>query len=171
MSFMLKLQTRWDRRQTGLEPLTLQSLVSIAAPSAEVWNFLMAPEAALVTGDGVVRSFRVPGTPIGEAGEQQCVVLEVDGRLTAHIAELVIAEPTVRIVARWLTMPNEVVASYLLADDKQGGTLLTGQLGLRVALGTSSKAAPELQAHLHRGLRRARAAIESGARFPSQLDE
>lgn len=167
---MRTLESRYDRRQTGLEPLTLQSVVTISAARAETWRFLVAPEAAVLTEEGVVRSFHVPGTPPGGPGAQQCIVYEVGGRLTAHIAELVVAEPPSRIVSRWLTTPTELMGSYLLADGKQGETVLTCQLGLRVAVGSSKKVAPKLQAQLEASLRRVRTAIESGVRFPSQAD-
>ena len=96
---MQKLERRWERRQTGTKALTLQSVVPITAP---------------LTGDSVIRSFRLPGTPSCQPGEQRCVVYEVGGQLTAQIAELVVVEPPSRIVTHWLTMPGEVTNMYLL---------------------------------------------------------
>jgi uncharacterized protein YndB with AHSA1/START domain len=162
-----RLEQRWDRRQEGLEPFVMAASIFIAASPQRVWDFLMAPETAFLTGDGIVNAFRVPGTPVGAVGEQVCVVSEVAGRVRADIIEVVSAEPPSTLVTRWLTSASEVVERATLHPGPGGGTSLTVQLAMRVALGTSKKMRPILQGHLEQSSRRIRSAVESGARLPS----
>ena len=166
-SVFQRLEKRWDRREEGLEPVIVQASITIAASPAKVWEFLMAPESALLVGDGILKAFRVPGTPVGVSGEQICIVSEASGRVSAEIAELVSVEPASALVARWVTSPNELVERTTLEPCADGRTSMTVQLAMRVAFGTSKKARPLLQAHLEQYDRRVRSAIESGAYLPS----
>ena len=127
----------------------------------------MAPEAAFLTGDGVLKAFRVPGTPVALPGEQICLMSEASGRVSADVVEVVSADPPNTLVARWVTSPSEIVERTTFAPSKGGGTSMTIQLAMRVTLGTSKKARPVLQELLEQSGRRIRSAIESGARLPS----
>ena len=162
-----RLEQRWDRREEGLEPVIVLASIAISAPPQQVWNFVMAPEAAFLTGDGILNAFRVPGTPVGISGEQICIVSESSGRVSADIVEVVSAEPPNVLVVRSLTSPSEIVERTTLEPREGGGTSMTVQLAMRVGLGTSKKARPILQAHVEQSGRRIRSAIESGARLPS----
>lgn len=166
-SVFRRLEQRWDRREEGLESVLVETSITIAAPPQQVWDFVMAPEAAFLTADGVLKAFRVPGTPVGLPGEQICLVSEASGRVSAEIVEVVTAEPPNTLVSRWVTSPSEIVERTTFEPSEGGGTSLTIQLAMRVTLGTSKKARPVLQEHLEQSGRRIRSAIESGARLPS----
>lgn len=162
-----RLEQRWDRREEGLEPVLVQASITIGAPPQQVWDFVMAPEAAFLTGDGILKAFRVPGTPVGLPGEQISLVSEASGRVSADIVQVVSVEPVKALVARWLTSSSEIVERTTFEPSDNGSTALTIQLAMRVTLGTSKKARPLLQEHLEQSGRRIRSAIESGARLPS----
>lgn len=168
---MQRLGDRWDEREEGLEPAIVQSSIDIASDSQSVWDFVMAPEAALLLADHVVKAFRVPNTPAGQPGEQICVVSDDDGRWQVGVLEVVSVEPRELLVSRWLTSPSELMEKTTLAASESGGTTLTVQLGMRVERGTSRRVRPLLETHLSQTLRRLRAAVESGARFPGPSPE
>lgn len=165
-NFMQRLGDRWDEREEGLEPAIVKSSLDIAAETQTVWDFVLAPESALLLNDEVVKAFRVPNTPKAQPGEQICVVTEDDGRLAVGIIETVALEPGVSLLCRWLTGPTEVMERTTLAPTGQGGTTITYQLAVRVELGTARKVRPLLERNVSQTLRRLRAAVESGVRFP-----
>jgi len=163
---MQKLEKRWESRQDGLEPLTVTTSVAIAAPVEEIWAFLSDPRSAMLTSPNVIKAFAVPGTPEGEVGGQNCIIMNVGGRLSAHINEIVAVEAPHRLVTRWPTMATELLSTLLLTSDGHHSTL-TYQVGLRIEQGSRKKREPALRESLDEELQRVRAGVESGARFPT----
>lgn len=94
------------------------------------------------------------------------MVTEDDGRLSVGIIETVALEPRESLLCRWLTGLTEVMERTTLAPTGQGGTSITVELAMRVDLGTARKVRPLLESHVSQTLRRLRAAVESGVRFP-----
>jgi hypothetical protein len=162
--FMQQLEKRWESRQSGLEPVTVTGSVLVKASPIEVWKFLADPRSALLIDPKVIKAFHVPGTPVAEAGSQQCMLMNISGRLVAHISEAIAVDAPHRTVTRWLTMPTAVLSTVLLAED-QYGTAVTFQIGMRVETGTGRKTEAALADSIEDELQRIRAAIESGARF------
>jgi hypothetical protein len=163
--FMQRLEQRWDQRTTGLEPLTVEATIEIARPPLEVWDFLLAPASAMLTGTGVVKTFRVPGTPVGAVGEQQCLVYDTGGSLTIHMAELIELEPLHKIVTRFPTMPTGMLnVSTLTPTDT--GTSYTDRLGFQIARGSSKKVRPDVLKAMNESNIRLKACVEAGTRFP-----
>ena len=161
-----RLEQRWDRRDEGLEPVFVLSHVDIAASPKDVWDFLIAPESAFLTADGVRKAFRVPGTPARQPGEQTCIIRDDSESVSAEISELVAVEAPTTLVTRSVTSPYETVERMTLDPTDGGGTTLTIQLGMRVPLGTAKKVRPLLEEHLQSVSGRIRSAIESGAQLP-----
>jgi uncharacterized protein YndB with AHSA1/START domain len=169
VSFLQRLEKRWDRREEGVEDLMIQASLSVNATPRRVWDFLTAPEASLLTTDGVRMAFRVPGTPVGEAGEQLCIVHEHAGTVLADILEVVTVDAPNCLVTRWITGVNQVVERTTLETESQGATSITVQIGMRVPRGTAKRTRPIVQADAEQTLWRIRSALESGARLPSEL--
>ncbi|WP_156465420.1 hypothetical protein [Knoellia sp. Soil729] len=167
-NFMQRLGERWDEREEGLESAIVHSSLKIAAETQVVWDFVVAPESALLLGDQVVKAFRVPHTPTAQPGEQICVVTEDDGRLSVGIIETVALEPREFLLSRWLTGPTELLEKTTLTPTGQGGTTITLRLAMRVELGTARQVRPLLERHVSQTLRRLRAAVESGVKFPQE---
>lgn len=165
---MNRVEQRWDRRATGLEPITVQSSIEIGCPPQDVWDFLLTPESAVLTGTGVLKAFRVPGTPVGVVGEQQCVVLGIGGHLQVHMVEIVEIEPLHKIVTRWLTMPNGMLSISTLTGT-ESGTTYTDQVGFQVASGSNNKVRQEVRKALVESHARLKACVEAGTRFPSSV--
>ena len=164
VAFMQRLEQRRDRRATGLEPITLESFIEIACSTQELWDFLITPESAVVTGIDVVKAFRVPGTPAGAVGDQHCLVYEVGGVLTIHMAEVVEAEAPIRVVVRWLTFPTNMLSTMDLTPTPTG-TRFTSRSQLQVANGTGKKVKPDLQMALAESNAKLKACVEAGTRF------
>lgn len=166
--FMQKLETRWEQRHSGLEDLTVRESVVICRGIEDVWDFITTPESSLLTGKGVIKAFRVPGTPCEPVnGEQHCLVFEEGARLVAHILETVAAERPYRRVTKWRTADFESLHVSTLELSAPGQTTLTHSIGLRVALGTATKVEPVLRAAMRESLGKTRTWVESGARFSS----
>lgn len=163
---MQRLGDRWDERYEGLELVIAQSSIEIDADAQAIWDFILAPESALLVIDGVVKTFRVPKTPIAQPGEQVCIVTEQQDRLHVDVKEIVALTPLESLVSRWRTGPRELVEKTTISADGHSRTSLTTQLAIRVELGSARQARPNLETHLDQMLRRLRAAVESGARLP-----
>ena len=161
---MERLDQRWDQRSSGVEPLTVESSIDIACSAQDLWDFLVAPESAVLTGQGVVKAFRVPGAPVGVAGDQQCVVSEIDGRVSVHMSEVVEADPPNRLVIRWPTISTTVLSTSTLTPT-HAGTTYTSRLGLQVARGTIGKVEPGVLKAIADSNLRLKACVEAGARF------
>jgi hypothetical protein len=127
---MQRLSQRWDKRSSGVKPLTVESSIDIACSTQDLWDFLVAPESAVLTGEGVVKAFRVPGAPAGVAGDQHCVVSEIDGRLTVHMAEVVEANAPNRMVILWPTISTTVLSTSTLTPT-HAGTRYSNSKGYR----------------------------------------
>ena len=166
MAFMQKLADRWDRRQSGLETVTVQERVFVSSRRDRVWAFLIAPESAMLTQDNVQRSFVVPGTPEG-IGEQQCVIYEHQESVSAHIFEIVEITAPSLVVVRCLTVPAALLTRHELAPDGTG-TTLTVTMGFRVEVGSRTKVLEEVSKDLRGELTRLKAAVESGVQLPTQ---
>ncbi|EWT06835.1 hypothetical protein N864_16430 [Intrasporangium chromatireducens Q5-1] len=165
MSLMGRVEERWQQRQAGTEPLTVQARTTIAADREQVWQFLLAPQSAFLCSDGVLKAFHVPGTPIGSVGEQQCMVVEQQGQVLAHIVEVVELRPIELAVTRTVTSPSGMISRYVMEDAASGGTCLTYQFGAHMVLGSRKKAEPPIREHVDTAVRRIKSAIESGATF------
>lgn len=164
---MNRLEARWDARQSGLEPLTVTVSTPIRASAHSVWKFLEQPASAGLIDPDVVKTFHVPGTPEQAVGEQGCVIIQSNGRLSAHIHETVAIDPNARIVHRWLTFATETVTSWTLEAHDDDATTLTYQIGTRVGAGQRRKLEPQARDRAVDTLRRIRAAIEAGVSFAS----
>jgi len=166
---MQRLGQRWDQRSSGVEPLTVESSIDIACSTQDLWDFLVAPESAVLIGDGVVKAFRVPGAPAGVAGDQHCVVYEIDGRVTVHMAEVVEADAPNRMVIHWPTLSTTMLSVSTLTPT-HAGTTYTSRIGLQVANGTSSKVEPGVLKAVAEGNVRLKACVEAGTRFSAPAD-
>jgi hypothetical protein len=164
VAFLENLEKRWDQRTTGLEPLSVESSIDIACSTQELWDFLITPESAVLTGTGVVKAFRVPGTPVGAVGDQHCLVYEIDGRVTIQMAEVVEAEAPNRVVVRWPTLPTTMLATSTLTPTATG-TKYTSRIGLQVDKGTGKKVEPDLQRAMAESNVRLKACVEASPRF------
>lgn len=81
-------------------PVDVARCIEIAAAPATVWGFVHDPQTAVLTGDGIVQGFTMPGTPRGGVGERQCFVhLLADGSTHTHMIKVVELEPGHRAVA------------------------------------------------------------------------
>lgn len=167
LSLYQRLERRWERRDEEAEHVAVQATIEVSASCTDVWDFLTAPECNLLLDDSVVKVFIVPGTQVDALGEQMCVVAEEGERLTVSIWETVAIEVGALLVTRLLTGPVEIVQRIVLSEEAKGKTVLTFQLGARLPFAAAKKARSELQANLNQVLRRIRAAIDSGVRFPS----
>jgi len=112
----------------------------------------------------VVKAFRVPGTPVGAVGDQQCLVYEVGGRLSIQMAEVVEADAPNRVVVRWPTVSPTMLAVSTLTPTATG-TKYTSRLELQVANGTGKKAEPDIQMALTQSNVRLKACVEAGTYF------
>jgi hypothetical protein len=162
---MGRVEERWQQRQTGTVPLTVQARTIIAAGRDQVWQFLIAPQSAFLCSDGVIKAFHVPGTPIGSVGEQHCMVVEQQGQVLAHIVEVLELRPYELAVTRTVTSPSGMISRYVLEDAPSGGTCLTYQFGAHMVLGSRKQAEPPIRVHVETAVRRIKSAIESGATF------
>ncbi|MHB1371296.1 MAG: SRPBCC family protein [Pseudomonadaceae bacterium] len=163
---MHRLEQRWDQRTTGLEPMAVQASIDIACPPQEVWDFLLTPESAVLIGTGVLKAFRVPGTPVGVAGDQHCIVSDIGGRLEIHMAEVVEAEAPHRIVTRWPTIQTGVFSISTLTPTETG-TRYTDRFEMHVAKGAGKNAQPEALKAMTDSQLRLKACVEAGTHFPS----
>ena len=111
----------------------------------------------------------MPGPPIGAAGDQHCLVYEVDGHITVHLAEVVEAGEPNRVATRWPTISPTLLSTSTLTPTHTG-TTFTSRMGLDVARGTVGKVAPEMQKAMAESKVRLKACVESGARFFSGDD-
>lgn len=161
---MRRLEERRDRRAGGVEPMTVESSIEIACSAQELWDFLITPESTVVTGTGVVKAFRVPGTPAGAVGDQHCLVYELGGLLTIHMAEVVEAEAPNKAVVRWPTMPTTILTTSILTPTDTG-TSYTSKVELLVTTGTGRKIEPEARKALAEGNVRLKACVEARTRF------
>jgi hypothetical protein len=159
---MHRLEQRWDQRAAGLEPMTVESSIDIACSTQELWDFLLTPESAVLTGEGVVKAFRVPGTPAGAVGDQHCLVYQVDGCVTIHLAEVVEAEAPIRVVVRWPTLSTTTISTL---TPTHAGTTHTSRVELQVVNGTGKKFGPHVEKALADNNIRLKACIEAGTRF------
>jgi len=144
--------------------MTVESSIDIACSTQDLWDFLVAPERAVLIGDGVVKAFRVPGAPVGVAGDQHCLVYEIDGRVTVHMAEVVEADAPNRMVIRWPTISTAMLSISTLTPT-HAGTTYTSRVGLQVAYGTRSKVEPGVLKAVAEGNVRLKACVEAGTRF------
>ena len=55
MAFMRRIERRWDRRATGLELLSVESSIESTARAQALWDFLITPESAVLTGENVLK--------------------------------------------------------------------------------------------------------------------
>ena len=145
--------------------MTVEATTTIAASPEKVWDFLLAPESAFLCGDGVLKAFRVPGTPAASIGEQHCTVAEHGGQVFAHIVEVIELQTLKLVVTRTLTSPAGLVARYCLEEAPSGFTSLTYHFDGCAAFGTRKKAEPPILAHVETAVRRIKASVESGAIF------
>lgn len=144
--------------------MTVESSIDIACSTQDLWDFLVAPESAVLIVDGVVKAFRVPGAPVGVAGDQHCLVYEIDGRVTVHMAEVVEADAPNRMVIRWPTISTAMLSISTLTPT-HAGTTYTSRVGLQVAYGTRSKVEPGVLKAVAEGNVRPKACVEAGTRF------
>lgn len=120
----------WALALTGSRPRTQRQLIvgatasaDIAKPRSELWRFVYSPDTAVLIAPGVLRSFRVPGTPTG-VGEQHGVVHQgPQGEVICRILEVTSFEPESVAEVRGVTSPPSWTR-YELADIP-GGTRLT----------------------------------------------
>lgn len=152
-----------SHRSTTFELLTVESSIEIACSPEDLWDFLIAPESAVLLGDGVVKAFRVPGAPVGTVGDQQCSMYEVDGKVTIHMSEVVEAEAPNRMVVRYATLPGNVLSISTLTP-KSAGTTYMSKIGLQVATGTSKDVKALAQKVLADSGVKLKACVESGFR-------
>lgn len=166
MSFMGRIEKRWDARQTGLEPFTFEVSIEISSPAKALWSFILHAKSAQLVDPRVVNAFRVPETPAGELGEQQCMVIDDGGVLTAHIGEIVSIEAPRLVAVRWLTVPGRYITTHLI-EGLGLRSRLTYHVQGQTATGTGKATQEQLRSHAAASLARVRAVVESGARFPS----
>ena len=171
-SIFRRFEQRWDSRERygdprelTYEPVVAEASVAIDAPQQRVWDFVTAPESLLLVSDGVVKAFRVPGTPVGGPGGQVCVVQEHAGAVTVQLVEVSSADAPNMLAARWLTSAGGLVERTVLTALDGSRTTLTLQLELIVPFGEGLSAHPDLQGHVDSTVRRMRSVLESGARF------
>lgn len=166
MSFMERMERQWTERRLGLESVTATVSTRLTAKADGVWEFLMAPELAHVTESAVVSAFRVPGTPAGEVGEQQCFVQDIgEGRRSVTLLEFVELERPSRIVVRFPTYPTSCVTTYELHPDATEITL-SCKVGILVETGLRRKLQPVLQAETQSQLDRIAAVVRAGLTLP-----
>lgn len=108
VSFMEKMERQWTERKLGLEPVTASASARLTVNVDRVWEFLMAPELAHLTELAVVSAFRVPGTPVGEVGEQQCYIQDTgEDRRSVTLLKFIELERPFRMVVRFPTSPTK----------------------------------------------------------------
>lgn len=124
VSFMEKMERQWTERKLGLEPVTASASARLTVNVDRVWEFLMAPELAHLTELAVVSAFRVPGTPVGEVGEQQCYIQDTgEDRRSVTLLEFIELERPFRMVVRFPTSPTKYVTTYELHPEGTEVTL------------------------------------------------
>lgn len=166
MSFMQTVERRWGERKLGLEPVTVTASTHVAAKAERVWALLMAPELSTLVDPSVVRAFRVPGTPVGEVGEQQCFITDAgNDRRSVTLMEIAKVEPPVRVVVRCSTSPTAFVVTYTLVPD-EAGLSLSCQWDALVEKGYRRKAEPTLRDECQKQINQIAAAIRSGFTIP-----
>lgn len=133
--------------------------------SPGVWESLMTPESAVLIGAGVVKAFRVPGTPVGVASEQQCVVCDIRGSLQIHMVEVVEAKPPYKILTRWLTMPTQGLSTSTLTPTATG-TKYNGPMWLPGGERCGKKTHPEVLRAMTDSHVRLKACVEAATWFP-----
>lgn len=144
--------------------MTVESSIEIVCSTQELWDFLVTPESAVVTSAGVIKAFRVPGTPAGAVGDQHCLVYELGGLLTIHMAEVVEAEAPIKVVVRWRTMPTTTLTTSTLTPSDTG-TTYTCKLERLVTTGTGRRVQPDARRVLEEGNVRLKACAEARIRF------
>jgi hypothetical protein len=99
-----------------LEVLTSVAVCHIRRDYRQVWNFIRPAESSLLLTDGAVRAFVVPGTGPG-AGEQQCTVVNVSGRLRFDVIEVLEEAPPVAATYRLVTGDVDMLTRLDLTPD------------------------------------------------------
>lgn len=166
MSFMEKMERQWTERRLGVEPVTATASTRLTAEADGVWEILMAPELAHLTEPAVVSAFRVPGTPEGEVGEQQCFIQDIgEGRRSVTLLEFVELERPFRIVVRCPTYQTSCVITYDIEPDGTEVTL-SCKVGILVETGLRRKVRPALQAETQSQLDQIAAVIRAGLTLP-----
>ncbi|MGG5259073.1 SRPBCC family protein [Phycicoccus avicenniae] len=149
----------------GYDPVVGEATVEVAASRQRVWDFVTAPESMFFVSDGVTKTFRVPGTPVGRPGEQICVVHDLGGIVSVQMVEVSSTNAPTMFAARWLTSEGGLVERTVLTALDGDRTALNLQLEMIVPHGEGQRIAPSLQQQTESSVRRIRAAIESGAHF------
>ena len=80
----------------------MREQLAVPQSSADLWRFVSDPaNDGPIIGATHVRSFVVPGTPVGAVGELQCVVVRrPDGSWTGNLQETVERVDGVRLAVR-----------------------------------------------------------------------
>lgn len=143
--------------------MTVESSIDIACSTQDLWDFLVAPESAVLIGEGVVKAFRVPGAPVGVAGDQHCVVYEIDDRVTVHLAEVIEADaPNRMVVGR--RSPQRCSPSRPSRPRTRARPTPAGW-DFKWLTGTSRKVEPGVLKAVAEGNVRLRACVEAGTHF------
>ncbi len=167
MSFMEKMERQWTERTLGVEHVSVSASARVTGDADRAWGILTAPELAHLTDPAVVTAFHVPGTPLGEVGEQQCFIRdEGEGRRSVTLTEVVEVERPVRVVVACPTYPVDCTTTYELRLE---GTalILSCKMDLVVERGLRRRIQPSLQTETQSMLDRIAAVIRSGLTLPS----
>lgn len=110
-------ERRWAERLapsvSDPQMITVSSQAAIPRPASEVWAFVHDPASSVLTIDNVVQGFTMPGTPVGEVGEVQVLVMRLppSGRLVGILHEVVELDPGTRAVTQTLSWDEDQFAT------------------------------------------------------------
>lgn len=92
--------------------------VAVPVSSAELWRFVSDPaNDAAIIGSSHVRTFVVPGTPVGAVGELQCTVLRrPDGSWAGQLVQVVERVEGTRFAGRALSLGYRHLETATVAD-------------------------------------------------------
>jgi uncharacterized protein YndB with AHSA1/START domain len=105
------------------KPATVSASALIAAPPADVWNRISAPESSLTTNAEIVAAGVVPGTPVRRVGEMQYFVRkDAGGWFTVQVIAVTELDPGRSELAATITIPR--IETYHLITPQALGTRL-----------------------------------------------
>lgn len=147
----------------GTMTVDVPSCIEIAAAPATVWSFVHDPQTAVLTGDGIVQGFTMPGTPRGGVGERQCFVhLLADGSTHTHMIEVVELDPGHRAVT--IDLPDGGTRMTTTVVGSHDRTMLTLQMVKSAPRILYASEVTQVTQYCDTYLLRVRQAIEGAAR-------
>lgn len=134
--------------------------VEIAGDPGRVWSLIQHAANAVLLNPAIVEAFTVPGTPVGEAGEQQTVVTVDFGHRVETTIEVTAIVPGT--YAEWSSLGSPNGGGWVQLSPSPAGTRLTSATRYEVTNATAERAEAAYRDQLRGQLARVKQLIEAG---------